>query len=337
MVGLFDFDSIVFASVYKIVDFGEIRGWFLDGRDRQWMETEITHLAVNRAVQISGQILNAIEDTGIDITSTEYFLTNNYHSARREKYPEYKANRSKSKNELRKWANMVRQYMCRSMHFAIQSVKWEADDLVADRAREIGAEKCVVISMDKDLRQVPGIRFDVYKRCVFHNYCEFPRKEVTDRRIYQGHNYKYVQNAKLMTNNFGQNEKDYRGLEIITHREAERNFWIQVIGGDVQDNIKGAKGYSLEKAADMLLDVPQEELRKMSEHVFFLAELKALKTVLNKGPESKRWKKLNFEKFYLYFHSDDWDEKDGNTADLIKRANEKFELNYFLIKLGVRN
>lgn len=220
---LFDYDSMIYKAVYKIATISDIRQWFRDGRSREWMEKEIVHLSVNRLSNMGDGILIDIEDTGVDIFGIEYFLTDCKRSMRKEKVKTYKANRKPNK-----WVNMVRKYVL-EMGFAQVDDEWEADDLIKDRAVELGVDKYVICTVDKDLKQIPGIHFDYYR----------PRLTDSD--------------GKPMFDQWGNRMlAPCRGLSIVTEEEADRFFWTQMLTGDSTDNIKGIPGIGPKKAEKLL-------------------------------------------------------------------------------------
>ena len=84
---LFDYDSLVYMSVYKICSISDIRGWFEKGKTKSWMEQEILNLALNRLSQMDTQIFEEIESTGIKIDDVKYFLTACKKSIRKKESP----------------------------------------------------------------------------------------------------------------------------------------------------------------------------------------------------------------------------------------------------------
>jgi len=210
MTVLFDYDSLIYGAVYKIASFTDIRKWFNENRCREWMETEIVHLAVNRLMQMNHRIFMEIEDTGIEIDLVEYFITTAKKPKRNEIYPTYKGHRKPNK-----WVGKVRRKLI-EMDFAKTSDTWEADDLIADMAREIPEHQRMILSMDKDLKTIPGIHFDYYR----------PRLKDED--------------GNPLLDEFGNRvQSDCRGLDIVTHAEAALFFWKQMVMGDPGDGIKG--------------------------------------------------------------------------------------------------
>ena len=213
---LFDYDSLVYKSVYRIVSISQIRSWFLAGYDREWMETEIVNLSINRLSNMGDAILQDIEDTGVHIGFVEYYLTD-CRNSKRKVVASYKKTRRPNK-----WVNKVRKKLL-DMGFAQVDDEWEADDLIKDRAIELGTDNVVICTMDKDLKQIPGIHFDYYRK-PSKNYDEF---------------------GKLIYN-------DPRGLAFYTQFEASLFFWTQMLVGDRSDNIQGVKGIGPKRAEKLL-------------------------------------------------------------------------------------
>lgn len=248
MILLFDYDSLVYSAVSHIADSNDIRGWFREGRTKSWMKKEIVALVINRLEQMGNNIFSEIEETGIQIDGVEYFLTNDVKSIRREIYPEYKANRRrvveydfsnldekerikvvngwKARN-FKRIVNRVRKKLLQ-MDFAGCHEVWEADDLIADRAMELKDPNFIIVSMDKDLKQLPGLFFDFYRETIVGD------------------------NGEPLLDEYGKPKKRYRGLSVMTPEESNRFYWLQVIMGDSGDNIKGIPKVGKVKANRML-------------------------------------------------------------------------------------
>ena len=199
---LFDYDSMIYKAVHHIVNITIIRRWFDEGKSRKWMETEIVNLTINRLSNMSDAIFLMIEDTGINIDSIEYFLTDCPRSVRKAASPEYKANRKRNK-----WVGMIRKELLK-MEFAKIDPQWEADDLIKDRAVQLGVDHYVICTIDKDLQQIPGIHFNYYRPAL------------------KDENGKYI-----IIDGFKQYGAP-KGLEIVSVKEAERFFWLQMLMGD---------------------------------------------------------------------------------------------------------
>lgn len=179
------------------------------------MRAKILDECKNRLCNIGDNLFSEIEETGIMIGHVEYFITNAPQSIRRKIYPNYKTNRRPNK-----WVNLVRAYLI-EMGFAVTHPEYEADDLIFDRANELGEKNCIILTMDKDLTQIPGIHFNYYRPKVINE-----------------------QGQKV--------SGDVNGLSLVTKEEAEYSFWISMITGDSGDNIKGIKGLGTVQAKKLL-------------------------------------------------------------------------------------
>jgi len=228
LVGLIDYDSLIYKAVYKIVSIQDIKQKIKQGKSREELEQWIVDECINRLCQMGHQIDLAIEDepflieNGLNVIFCEYFITYGKNSIRRRLVTDYKKTRRKQPQD--KWVNKVRSYLLKS-DFAFVHDEWEADDLIHDRALELGQNGCIVISIDKDLKQIPGIHFDFYRK---------PSKEVDQ---------------------WGQRiQNEMKGLRIVSESEAAYNFWYQMLVGDGSDNVKGVKGIGPAKATKLLSD-----------------------------------------------------------------------------------
>jgi hypothetical protein len=212
---LFDYDSLIYKCVYRIVDIQTIKQWFAHGKTKDWMREEIVTQCKNRLCNMGDFLFTTIEDTGIMIGSVEYYITNAPKSVRRQISPIYKSNRKPNK-----WVNAIRKYLI-EMDFAITHPEFEADDLISDRAKELGENACIILSMDKDLKQIPGIHFNYYR-------------------------------PKVVNENGEKISGDCVGLSVVTKEEAEYTFWLSMLTGDHGDNIKGIKGLGPKKGEAIL-------------------------------------------------------------------------------------
>lgn len=233
---LFDYDSLIYKATWRVCSISDIRGWIREGRSRSWMEKEIVNLTINRLSNMGDGILQDIEDTGVNAPFVEYFLTACRRSVRKRKVKRYKKTRRPNK-----WVNLVRKELLR-MGFAQIDDEWEADDLIKDRAMELGEDQVVICTMDKDLKQIPGIHFDYYR----------PRAKET----------KY--------NEFGHKiPEPCRGLNFYTREEARVFFWTQMLTGDSTDDIKGVPGIGPKRAEKALRGLQTaEELRRKVHQIY---------------------------------------------------------------------
>lgn len=212
---LFDFDSLIYKSVYKILSISDIKKLLKAGKSREFIETEIKEQSINRAYQIANDLFTLIEDTGIMIGDIEYYITNAPNSVRKRISPIYKENRKPNK-----WVNAIRKYLI-EMDFAVTHPEYEADDLIFDRALELGEQNCIILTMDKDLKQIPGIHFNYYR-------------------------------PKVVNENGEKVSGDCVGLSVVTKEESEYSFWLSMLTGDHGDNIKGIKGVGQKKGEAIL-------------------------------------------------------------------------------------
>jgi 5'-3' exonuclease len=217
---LFDFDSMLYKASYKVATIQDIRKWFKMGKSKDWMRQEIVELSVNRLSNMSDAIFETIEDTGITIGNTVYYMTDCRQSFRKEVSEIYKIHRPQNK-----WVRLVRRRLL-DMSFAVVSDVYEADDLIARDHAILGEDKCLILSMDKDLKQLPGIHFDYYRK---------PTRKLADGTYPLG-----ADGFKLV--------HPYRGLSFVSQQQANKLFWTQMLQGDTSDNITGVKGIGKVKA-----------------------------------------------------------------------------------------
>ena len=198
---LFDLDSLVYVSIYKVLSFSEIKQMIKQGKTRQEIENKIIIEANERLANICLDILGQIEDSGIeyqDMNDVEYYITSNIFSFRKK----------------------LRDYLITNENVKY-SLEWESDDHIYERAKEL-EYNCVVCTVDKDLNQIKGLKFDLYR-------------EKTG-----------------IVNPEGYEIRRYRGLRYITEENANKLVWQQMLEGDAVDNIKGVKGIGKVKAAKQI-------------------------------------------------------------------------------------
>lgn len=206
MIALFDLDSLIYDALYRIISRAEARTLITEMGVKR-ARLEVIELAYNRLEQMITQVLTEVEYCTKSIDQTFYYITNNVAPIRNRVDPNYKKHRKKNK-----WANLFRNRLIQDTSFDIvYDLTWEADDLIYDKAarlRERG-EDFIVISKDKDLKQIEGLFFDYYKLDTGK----------TDDRF-----------NKI---------KEYRGLSVISKEDAEYLLAKQMLMGDAVDNIKG--------------------------------------------------------------------------------------------------
>lgn len=159
MTVLYDYDSMFYKAVYKIVDRQTIKNWFAAGKDKEWIRNEILQMSMNRLQNMQDRIFLEIEETGIIITDIEYYVTDCKNSFRKKLTPNYKANRKPNK-----WVNAIRKEWIEK-DFAISHDELESDDLIANRAKEL-KDEYIILSLDKDMKTIPGLHFNYYVKKV---------------------------------------------------------------------------------------------------------------------------------------------------------------------------
>ena len=225
---LVDFDSLLYSCLYKVVSFGEIKVWFEKGISKDWMREKIILEANERLANMSLGIIDEIWELGIefDMTDVEYYLTSDMFSHRKQIAPSYKAKRKGNP-----WVRALRKYIIDNESVEY-SLEWESDDLIYNRAKQLKeeGEDYVIATVDKDLNQIPGFHFDLYRE---------KTGEIGEH---------------------GQEIRKYRGLQFVKEDVAEKFVWLQMIEGDAVDNIKGIPGLGKVKAAKALEGIEKPSL-----------------------------------------------------------------------------
>lgn len=226
MIGLVDFDSILYSSVYKIVSIAEMRLAIetIGKQDaKQWLLSEVYERGINRSENLLLEMQNYLDMVfDEDITSLEIFITTCSKNFRYDIRQDYKSNRKKNN-----YVWLLREHY--RNNDAICSDTLEADDLIYDRAKELKTN-FIVISIDKDLRQIGGYYWSYYKQ----------RSKDME--------------GNFIVNEYGNYETEYKQkqVEYITEQEAKHFFYSQMLIGDVGDNIKGINGIGKVKAEKLL-------------------------------------------------------------------------------------
>mgnify|MGYP003677149804 FL=1 len=217
MIGLIDFDSVLYKAVYKIVSFSQMREAIeLYGKEKakDWLLQEVYHEGVNRT---ENMLLTMQTDAQSifdkEVLSWELYITTCSNNFRKALTPEYKKTRKRNS-----YVWLLREHY--RMNGAFHSETLEADDLMADRSVELGLGNSLILSIDKDLKTVSGYYWSYYK--------------IRSRDI----------NNDYIVNEFGHYETEYKQNEIlfISEEDAELNLYTQMIKGDTSDNISGIKG-----------------------------------------------------------------------------------------------
>lgn len=200
MVALFDFDSVIYQCVHKIISYQEIKFMYMTGSDRYQIEQHIITETIHRINNRTLQVLTEIEDKGIYIESVEYYATACKNSFRKALCEFYKSNRKPNK-----WVGKVRNHMINE-GIIYHSDTLEADDLIANRASQLKSEgkEYIIISIDKDLQQISGLHFNYY-----------PVRDSEGNFLH------------------------FKGFNYISEWESKVMLAAQMLSGDSGDRIKG--------------------------------------------------------------------------------------------------
>ncbi len=139
----------------------------------------------------------------------------------------------------------MRSYLLDYLDGSFASDEYEADDLIYFNTQLMNQYDYIICSIDKDLKQIPGIHYDYYQM------------KVKD------------ENGEYMVDEFGQFVKVRKGFKYVTESEAEMMQFTMMLTGDVSDNVKGVHGIGQKKAeklAEKTFNIP----------VLYLTELLAL-------------------------------------------------------------
>lgn len=212
MIGLIDLDSILFYGVYKCVSIAEMRDAIEKYGIHSAKEWLLEESANRSAIRVEDFIVSIEEfmanNFNEEVFLYETFVTKCPKSFRKTICKDYKANRKRNK-----YVEWVREYFIEQG--AIHSEYFEADDLIADRAKELNGN-CIVISIDKDMKQLGGW------------YWSYQKTEVDGEKVFKN------------------------DIEFIEKSESEKFFWTQMLQGDAGDGVKGIKGVGKVKAAKII-------------------------------------------------------------------------------------
>ena len=251
MVALIDFDSILYSAVYKVVSISQMKNAIsLYGKQKakQWLEQEVY---IEGVIRCENELLKMREYLSTifleGITSEELYITTCTNSFRKEISAEYKSKRKKNK-----YVWMLREHF--KFNNAIFSDTHEADDLIYQRAKELGEDNCIIISIDKDLKQIGGWIWSYYKT---------PEKD---------------EYGSLILNEYGNKNMIYKYdfVDFICKKEADLFFWKQMLMGDAGDGIQGLKRVGLKTAEKILsnhynpfLTVAREYIKRNQKDDFY--------------------------------------------------------------------
>lgn len=228
MVALIDLDSILYKAVYRVVSIREMRTTLElnENKDmaKQWLKEEVYNEGINRCENEILKILNYVDELlPFPISSNELFITTCEKSFRKNLCKTYKSNRKRND-----YVWLLREHY--RHNGAKCSNTLEADDLISIRAKELGVGNYIIISPDKDLKQIGG-HFWSYYSIKSYDFCDEP-----------------------ILNEFGVHVSEYKQKEVefIDEETAQTLFWKQMLMGDASDNISGLRGIG-EKTAEKIL------------------------------------------------------------------------------------
>lgn len=238
---LFDYDSLLYYSVYRIVSISDMKA-LLRAYDLPYLERKqkafeyIIDEAFSRMGAKTLKIFDAIEETGLQLSSFEYYVTYCKNSVRKQISEYYKSNRKPNK-----YVSALREKLI-SEGTAIYHDEYEADDLIADRAKQLRSEKkpYIIVSIDKDLQQIAGYHFNYYPI-----YSKHPE---TGEKLF----------VRL------------KGLSFTSDFESMQMLSMQLLTGDSGDRIKGLYRIGEKTAQKILKDckTPYSFYRKVvSEYI----------------------------------------------------------------------
>lgn len=241
-IALIDFDSVLYESVYRIVSFRQIKdalNKFGKEGAKQWLLEEVYNEGLNRAENQLLKMQNYLDDIFFDeIESYEIFITTCENSFRKSLCSTYKANRKKNP-----YVFLLREHYRHNNAFSHQEL--EADDLISIRAKELGVGNYVIVSLDKDLKQIGGYYWSYYK---------IKSKDMDGNFIFD---------------DYDNHVKEYRQkqVEFISLKKAEYLFWLSMLMGDASDNIKGLHRVGEKTAEKILADSTVHWIRVAREYI----------------------------------------------------------------------
>jgi 5'-3' exonuclease len=116
--------------------------------------------------------------------------------------------------------NKLRHYLIDYLEGSYASDEYEADDLIYFNSQLLEVDDYIICSIDKDLRQIPGLHYDYYQ---------------LKKQDEEGNEYKVR-----------------KGFQYVTKESAENLIFEMMLTGDVSDNIKGIYGIGKKKAEKLL-------------------------------------------------------------------------------------
>lgn len=257
-IALFDLDSLLYRAVHKAVSVSDIREQLKSvfvSMNRKQAKTAIREwIAENcfcKLEQMTFKILEDASQMGVHTDQVELYISFCPLSERKKIDSSYKANRQPNL-----WVNRLRAYIVDKSNMEVKSnLKWEADDLIANRAKALRSEGIdyVVFAIDKDLRQIEGTHFNYdFKKVKGEFVGELSQIEYKE-------NWREIQNTFLVeqTKESAMLYKfhwEYKGIDMVTKEQARELLLKQLIMGDSVDNIKGVPKLGEVKANKILAE-----------------------------------------------------------------------------------
>lgn len=257
MVALLDIDSLFYLAAYKLDDPSFVEKCGLSNEDEDTIIGSLAEIASDRVENMLNDILLDIENdiNNIKITKIEIFVTACKNSIRKKVSPTYKSNR-----EPNKIVDCLRNlYIFKSD--AIYHDEYEADDLIADRAKTLDIHNRIIITMDKDLQQIGGFIYNFYRK---------PSRKDDEGNVIESFNRK--------------------GLSYVSPFAGFKFLAKQMIMGDSGDKVQGLPKYGI-KSAEKILE------GKESKFSLIKSVVSEYKKVYN--DEYKKHLQTNFRLLYL--------------------------------------
>lgn len=132
--------------------------------DEDFEEAFLDDIVVDRVsayIAFDKHIRKCVKDTGC---KRIHFVISSSSNFRKEVYTEYKANRAEVPDPLLR--KELKEYILENYSSEVAPEGLEADDRLGILASELGKDKCVIASIDKDLRQIAGWHYNWDKRAL---------------------------------------------------------------------------------------------------------------------------------------------------------------------------